>query len=250
MKPLPMNATAMRLCVWSGAALLLFFFAGLVAFAGIVPPRAPSDSAETVASWYRENATFIRIGMVAVVAAAPFFGTFGAAIAVWTRRGEQAFPVLTYTQLICLGFIVVTPVLTGTIWGLAAYRPDEVAAETTRLLNDFGWFIYLFTGPPFTVQLVAIGLGIIWDKSERPAFPRWLAYYNFWVAFTIIPSCLMIFFKRGPFGFNGLVAFWVPTVFYFSWFAVMGYMVLRAISAEQRRAALAEPVGQHAVLHV
>jgi hypothetical protein len=63
----------------------------------------------------------------------------------------------------------------------------------------------------------------------------------------IVPAGLMIFFKRGPFGFNGLITFWMPTAVFFTWICVMTYMVLRAISAEERRVAQAEPVGSQAV---
>jgi transposase InsO family protein len=31
------------------------------------------------------------------------------------------------------------------IWAVGAFRPDEVSAETTRVINDFGWFSFLFT---------------------------------------------------------------------------------------------------------
>jgi len=240
MKPLPLNTTALRLCAWSGPALVLLFFVGLVPLAGFIPPPAPSDSAQLIASWYQEHTTTIRIGVLVMVTGTAFNATFGSAIAVWTRRGE-AMPVLTYVQLICLSFVVVDAFFTGMVWGVAAFRPDEVAADTTRMLNDLGWFLFLFTWPPFTVWLLAIGLGVIWDKSDHPAFPRWVAYYNFWVALLIVPAGLMIFFKRGPFGFNGLITFWMPTFVFFTWICVMTYMVLRAISAEEKRLAAPAP---------
>jgi len=51
----------------------------------------------------------------------------------------------------------------------------------------------------------------------------------------------MIFFKHGPFGFNGLITFWMPTFVFFTWICVMTYMVLRAISAEEKRLAAPAP---------
>jgi len=178
----------------------------------------------------------IRIGLLVVSIGVALQAPWGASIAVWTRRGESNYPVLTYTQLICLGFTLVDAFFMAMVWGVASFRPDEVAAESTRMWNDFGWFLYLWTWPPFSVWCLAIGLGIIWDKSGSPAFPRWFAYYNFWIAFLLIPAGLMIFFKHGPFGFNGLIAFWMPTAVFFVWMLVMSWMLLRAVSAEEARA--------------
>jgi hypothetical protein len=235
MKPLPINPTAMRVGAWCGPVIVFFFFLGLVVIAGFIPPPSPAASADEIATWYQENTTAIRIGVLVMVTCVALNAPWGASIAVWTRRGETGFPLLTYTQLICLGFVLVDAFFCGMVWGVASFRPDEVAAESTRTWNDFGWFLYLFTWPPFSVWCLAIGLGIIWDKSEAPAFPRWVAYYNFWLAFLLIPAGLMIFFKHGPFGFNGLVAFYIPTAVFFTWIVVMTWMVLRATSAEEER---------------
>jgi hypothetical protein len=240
MKPLPLNTTALRLCTWGGPAFVVLEFLAMVPLAGFIPPPAPSDSAELIASWYQQHTTAIQIGILVWVIGTAFNATFGSAIAVWTRRSE-AMPVLTYVQLVCVSFVLVDAFFTGMVWGVAAFRPDEVAADTTRMLNDLGWFLFLFTWPPFTLWLAAIGLGIILDKSEHPAFPRWVAYYSFWVGLLMVPAGLMIFVKRGPFGFNGLIAFWLPVAAFFPWVCVMTYMVLRAISAEEQRQALPAP---------
>jgi hypothetical protein len=234
-----MNPTAQRVCAWSGPLLVVLFGVGLVVIAGYIPPPSPAASAQDIASWYQHHTTAIRIGVLIEVIAVSLTAPWGASIAIWTRRSESAFPVLTYTQLICLGFVLVDAFFCGMVWGVAAFRPDQVAAESTRTWNDFGWFLYLFTWPPFSVWCLAIGLGIIWDKTDTPAFPRWVAYYNFWIAFLLIPAGMMIFFKHGPFGFNGVIAFWVPTVVFFTWMCVMTWMVLQAISAEELRAARA-----------
>jgi hypothetical protein len=249
MKPLPLNTSVLRIAAWCGPALVVLFFLGLVAIAGYIPPPSPAASAEQIASWYRENTTAIRIGLLVVSIGVALQAPWGASIAVWTRRGESNYPVLAYTQLICLGFTLVDAFFMAMVWGVASFRPDEVAAESTRMWNDFGWFLYLWTWPPFSVWCLAIGLGIIWDKSGAPAFPRWFAYYNFWIAFLLVPAGLMIFFKHGPFGFNGLIAFWMPTAVFFVWMLVMSWMLLRAVSAEEARARVPSSSTPAAVAH-
>ena len=236
MKFAPMNPTAQRVCAWSGPVLVVFFFVGFVAIAGFIPPPSPAASAEHIAAWYRQHTTSIRIGVLIEVICVSLFAPWGAAIAVWTRRSESSFPVLTYAQLICLGFVLVDAFFCGMVWGVASFRPDQIAAGSTRTWNDFGWFLYLFTWPPFSVWCLAIAGSIIWDRSETPAFPRWVAYYNIWIAILLIPAGGMIFFKRGPLSFDGVIAFWVPTVVFFSWICVMTWVVLKAITAEEVRA--------------
>jgi hypothetical protein len=235
MNPLSMNPTAQRVCAWTGPVLVFFFFIGFVAIAGFIPPPHPSASAHHIAGWYRHHTTAIRIGVLVEVICVSLFAPWGAVIAIWTRRSETGFPVLSYAQVICLGFVLVDAFFCGMTWGVASFRPDQVAPGTTRMLNDYGWFLYLFTWPPFSVWCLAIALAIIWDKNESPAFPRWVAYYNVWIAILLIPAGGMIFFKHGPLGFNGVLAFWVPTVVFFSWICVMTWCVLQAIAAEERR---------------
>jgi hypothetical protein len=59
----------------------------------------------------------------------------------------------------------------------------------------------------------------------------------------------MIFFKHGPFGFNGLIAFWMPTAVFFVWMLVMSWMLLRAVSAEEARARVPSSSTPAAVAH-
>jgi len=235
MEPKSINPVAMRVCAWCGPAIMVLFCLGFAVVGHFVPPPSPSDSAEVIASWYRDNATTIRIGLLLSMVAVSLVAPWGASLAVWSRRRESDHPVLTYTQLICIAGLLVASYLTCLVFAVAAFRPDEVATETTRLFNDFGWFLFLWTWPPISVWCLAIALSVFFDESENPPFPRWIAYFNFWIAFLLIPAGLIVFVKDGPFGFNGVVAFWIPVVVFFGWMLVMTRMVLLAVSAEAQR---------------
>jgi hypothetical protein len=76
-------------------------------------------------------------------------------------------------------------------------------------------------------MLVALGLAILRDDSEQLVFPRWIAYFNFWVAILSLPGVLIPLFKIGPFAWNGLLAFWVPLVTFGVWGPVMVWAMLR-----------------------
>jgi hypothetical protein len=232
-----MNTRVQLMCAWLGPVFVVLFFVGLVPLAGFVPPPSPTASSATIASMYRDHTTAIRLGLFLMTCSTALTIPWGLTIATWTKRAEGSFSILTYTQIACIGLSSLVGVLTGLVWSVAAFRP-EISPETTRMLNDFGWFLYLFTWPPFSVWALAIGIGVLLDKNEEPAFPRWVAYLNFWLAFLLIPAGLMLFFKTGPFAFDGVVTFWVPNVAFFGWIFVMTWLVIKAIRAEQRRQAV------------
>jgi hypothetical protein len=52
------------------------------------------------------------------------------------------------------------------------------------------------------------------------------------------------FFKTGPFAYNGFLSFWFAVAVFFGWMITMTVMTLRAITAEERRAAAA-PAAEH-----
>ena len=82
------------------------------------------------------------------------------------------------------------------------------------------------------MQNIAIGAAIVGDKSANPIFPRWVGFFNFWVAILFIPGALIPFFKSGPFAWNGLFSFWIPATVFGVWFIVMLTMLLKAIDRQ------------------
>lgn len=72
-------------------------------------------------------------------------------------------------------------------------------------------------------------------------FPRWLGYLNFWCAFLFMPGGLVVFFKDGPFAWNGIIAWWLLLVAFGVWVVSMVVMVLKALAVQEREEA-ATPV--------
>ena len=56
-----------------------------------------------------------------------------------------------------------------------------------------------------------------------------------------IVAVLMIFFKHGAYSFNGLIAFWVPTLSFFGWVMAMTLLGLRALRRSRPGPARAAP---------
>jgi hypothetical protein len=110
------------------------------------------------------------------------------------------------------------------------------------MLNDFGWFAFLFSFPPFTAWCVMIAVAILRDHAPNPLFPRWAGYLSIWAAVMLMPAGLMTFFKTGPMAYDGIIAFWIPTFSFLVWMIAMTVSMLRLIKRLERRSVpLAEP---------
>ena len=81
--------------------------------------------------------------------------------------------------------------------------------------------------------LLAIGAAILQDDRPRPVFPRWGGYLSIWCALLFAPGGVIVLFKHGPFGWNGLLTWWLGLTAFGIWLAAITVLLLRAI-AQQR----------------
>jgi hypothetical protein len=150
------------------------------------------------------------------------------------RRIEGSVAPLSYIQL-----------TTGTVGTLifgfplmmmqaAAFRPGQRSIEVTQGLSDAAWLPFVGLISLAIVQNVAIAVAIFNDTRPDPVFPRWLGYFNIWVALGFVPGGFTVFFKAGPFAWDGVFAFWVPLVVFSVWSVVMLVALLKAIGQEER----------------
>jgi hypothetical protein len=241
------SGPALKVCAWTGPVFVVGFLIGFIPLAHFGPPPRPTASAAEITEMYLGNLTGIRIGCLVMMISLAFIATWGVSIAAWTRRMERGVPILTYGSIACIGGAIVIVELIPMTWAAAAFRPDEVAVDTTRAFNDFAWFLFLFTWPPFSIWCALIAAAVFTDRNEVPVFPRWVGYFNVWAALLFVPGGLMAFFKTGPFAFNGAVTFYIPLSVFLIWMIVMTWAVLRAGKhdepAAQRAAAVSQPVG-------
>ena len=180
---------------------------------------------------YQAHTNQIRFGLLVMMGASACILPFAAVISAQMKRMEDKPSVLSNLQLVSGGIGVVFFIVPCLLWSIAAFRPER-DAELIHLMNDAGWLMFLMPFTTFIVQNFAIGLAILGDNSAQPVFPRWVAYLNFWVAVLFIPGGLLTFFKTGPFAWNGLFAFWVPFVVFFSWYMVMFMLLRKGIIAQ------------------
>lgn len=220
----------MRLCLWSGLMLVLFTIIGFGWLLGYVNPPSPAMPAEEFLARVQENQIPMLIGCALCTFFWSFWVTWAAPIIIYIRRMERA-PLLTYASLANVGggAAVITGIAVS--WTVMAFRAEDTLI--VQAFNDLGFFLFLYTWPPFGIWMVIIAIAIFRDINPEPTFPRWVAFYNCFAAFMMAPASLMGLFKTGPFAYNGLLAFWLVAVDFFVWMVVMSFVLFAVIKREE-----------------
>jgi hypothetical protein len=227
-----MDYTAQRCAVWCGPIFILTFFMALL-ISGFIPPSPPTATADTIAAMYRDNTTSIRTGMALQIIAAGFQIMFSAVILMQMLRIGRPAKMFALAQFGAGAAGIVLFIYPPLFWSVAAYRPER-APELTLILHDIGWMTFIV---PFILgffQCICVGLGMLADNRPQPVFPRWVGYFCIWAAIALIPGVVAMYFKSGPFAWNGLIVFWLPATIFGVWYIVMTSMLLKAIGAAQR----------------
>jgi hypothetical protein len=237
--------------LWCALCGFVFPIVVLVALfgTGVLPPQSPNHSAEAIADWYRHHNTLKLAGFAGAAVGLGLLIPLTVAITVQMFRIEGRWPAMSLLQFAGGMFTWVITIIPMIVLCVAAYRAGR-DPQITQALNDLGWIMFFMGLAPFAVQDVAIAVAVLRDRSPLPVYPRWVAWFNLWVAFLFIPAAVIPFFKVGPFTYRGVLAFWIPTLLYGAWAMVMAYMTRRAILAEAKAEseearpslALAEPV--------
>lgn len=220
------------LCLWAGVASVIFFFMGLV-LAGLMPPPAPSLSAEALAAHFAQNPFGTKFGLIMGMAAATLLVPWSVVLFIQARRAEGREPVASYVVLgaglvNCVAFII-----PFNFWAPAMYRPD-IAPESVRLFHDLGWLEFWMLLYPYVLQTVAVAYVGLNYKGETPSpFPRWFCFLSLWTALLVLPAGIVIFFFEGPFAWNGLFAFKIPVGVFCIYYLCAFVVVYKAIRNQQ-----------------
>jgi hypothetical protein len=224
----------MRIMVWSGLALVFMTIIGFAWLMHLVPPPAPNWSTQHALGWAQSHHTSILIGAAVCTFFWSFWVTWAAPLLLYLRRMERV-PVLTFASLANVGGGTAVITTIAVVWTVMGYRAHD--AQTVQTFLDFGWFLFLYTWPPFAILMVMFGVGVLRDVNPRPSFPRWVAYYNFYAAIAMCPASFMGLFKSGPLAYDGVLAFWLVAIDFFVWMVVMSVMMFKAIGRDASRLA-------------
>lgn len=224
------------LFTWSGPVFVVLYSAGML-IGGLFPPTQPTASAVDVAQFFVDHRIGIAVGTILMCFGTGFLGMFIAAVAVQMRRTEMGAPLMTYAGLASAIFVAIDASLIPTLWAVCAYRAGEMQPDTVRMLNDIAWFMFLF---PWQlgggVWFIAVALAILRDKSPQPVYPRWLGFASLWFFVLTFPAGTIVFFKIGPFAFNGIIAFYIPLTALFIWIIALTTETLKAFKRQAAQA--------------
>jgi hypothetical protein len=224
----------MRIMVWSGLVLVLMTIVGFGWLMNMVPPPSPSRTADETLAWVQQHQTSMLIGAAMCTFFWSFWVTWVAPLVLYVRRMERV-PLLTFACLANVGGGAAVITTIAVAWTVMAFRAENPLIA--QAFNDFGFFLFLYTWPPFGIFMVLIAIAILRDVNADPTYPRWVAYYNIYAAIGMAPASFMGLFKTGPLAYNGLLAFWLVAVDFFVWMVVMSVVTLKVIGRDERRLA-------------
>jgi hypothetical protein len=226
-----MNARTQRICIWAGPATLVLFAIGYWFVAGLVPPISPGHNAAEVAARYAEDKDRLRVGLTIAIFCCPLLYVWVAALHTQLRTVEGEESPLATTVLLTGSALTLFLFLPLMVLGAAAFRPDR-SPEVTQALNDLGWLLLISPAGPAVILAVVMGVAMLSDARPRPAFPRWVGYFNIWMGMTFTGASLVWLFHSGPFAWDGVFPFWVPLVDFGLWVGVNTWAMLQVVAAK------------------
>jgi hypothetical protein len=202
---------------------------------GVLPAQSPNHSADAIAAWYQHHNTLKLAGFAAAAVGLGLLIPLTISITLQLARTEGRSPAMSLLQFSAGTFTWVLTIIPMMILCVAAFRPGR-EPQITQTLTDLGWIMFFMGLAPFAAQDIAIAVAVFRDRRDRPVYPRWVAYFNLWVAVLFVPAAIIPFFKTGAFTYRGLLAFWVPTLIYGLWAIVMAHVTRKAIDEQVREA--------------
>ena len=226
-----MEAKVQRVLIWTGPAMVILWVGAFLLLAGFIPPHDPAKAAGQIVQIYAQHTNAIKIGMVISMMGSALLVPWGIAISGQLKRiaGARGLADVQMVSCALLSLEFITPIA---VWMAASFRFDARTPEMTQTLNDLGWILFMTVIWSLWVQLIAIGAAILIDRRAEPILPRWLGYLSLWVSLLIIPAGLVLFFKHGPFAWNGLIGFYLPLTVFVIWISSITIVVHKALTQQ------------------
>jgi hypothetical protein len=215
-----------RFGVWAGIGFAPVFALGFAVVAGFIPPPSPHMTADEVRRLFLEDRDRIRVGMWIATAAAPLLAFYVAALSHQIRRIAGPSPLAT-AQLVAGACLLLEFIFPQMVWQTAAYRAERSAA-IVQTLNDLAWLPYVGVVGTAMAQMVIVAIVVFLDRRDEPLLPRWSAYLCLWCAMGVASGSLVVFTTKGPFAWNGVLAWYLLCVAFFVWMVTMTWLMLRA----------------------
>lgn len=189
------------------------------------PPTDPDWSSARVARWFLDYRTglLVGFGIMFLVTGLVAFQNALNAYSMWRMSVSRAYGY-AYLVLISLsalpGMLLMCVALT-----VGAMRPDR-DPEILHWLYDLGYLSYVGTMGVFLIASIVWMVAILIDRNG--VLPKWFAYLNLCNALTEVIVSPAWVFRRGPFAWNGVIAWWIDMIV-FGIYAGASFLVLRTM---------------------
>jgi len=226
-----MEARVQRVLVWSGPAMVLLWVGAFVFVAGFFPPSAPGSTSEQIVELYAGHTGLIKLGLVISMAASALLVPWAVAVSGQLKRidGARALADVQMVSCALLSLEFITPI---GVWMAASFRYDGRAPDVTEAMHDLGWILFMTVIWSLEIQMIAIGAALLLDRSKTPVLPRALGYLSLWAALLIVPAGLVLYFKHGPWAWNGVIGLYLPLTAFVIWVFALTIAVHRALTAQ------------------
>jgi hypothetical protein len=205
----------------------IFTFLGLEAFW----PQPPSFAwtARETADYYVQNRTGFLIGVVLCSVGMAFLLVWTVQFCLMLSRLEGRSRVVS---AVTLASLAASPILLSfdlAIFGVAAFRPQEIDPGVTRALSDIAWLGSQHIWPMLAVGMALAGVLILKTQGQAGSLPRWLGYFSLLVAVCEFGQLPIFFVKDGPFSGNGMGAWYLATFSWGPWILAAGWAMFGAL---------------------
>jgi hypothetical protein len=174
------------------------------------PPKAWWQYARIV-EWFHHN----HLGLLAGFGVMFFMGpmaTASTALITYSMRRMSVSPAYAYSYLILYSLAAVPGMLVTCIALVVGAMRPERDPKLVGALYDIGFLAFSGTMGIFLIGSLIWALAILLDKHA--VLPKWFGYFNLCNAFTEIVVATCCVYKRGPFAWDGAIAWYINfTVF-------------------------------------
>lgn len=214
-----------RLCILTSAVGLVILLSGFVVGSQF-PFPSPDHDPGYIGDFYREHANGIRLMAAFVTTGGALTAPVAVVLGLHLMRIQGA-KAMAFLELAMGSVSALAVCIPGFFWQTAAFRPERDPI-VTQSWHDAGWLCFVATVFFAILQFSSTGVAVLSDRSERPVFPRWLGYLSFWSSAGLVPSALCLWFKTGPFAWNGVLTLYLAFFVAGLWLISVMVLTLRA----------------------
>jgi hypothetical protein len=229
----------LKLTYWAACSGLVFLVGYVISF-GILghnhpPPNPNYTPAQLAARYFTPYKGQIEAGMAICMFVGVFYMPWAAAMSRVMTRPENRQPLLSSLSLVGGA---VTAWLVAEFPGkiLTAARFGQGHAYDQYLTWHEAWNIYDMTYMITGVEMVAVGIYILTDRTETRIFPNWVGYLSFFSVVSFFSESWMPFVHGGIFALDGGWNFWVGFPDWLIWFGAVSFFMIRYLRGQVKAA--------------